>query len=865
MILPSPLGRHVVAAAAAPHSNSNGLFQVLLAFLLASFSLLLLLPTQFARGFSAGSSVFLPAASCGGGVQRNQKQGRRTTTPFWRNSAAACNNQHAFLLLANNRRSSDDDGNNKNTNDRGGGSVTLESIMEKQRRQSLMEALFNVKGSKKERLVQVHLQGKASLATGSGSSNQTIGRWFFGPQEPGGDCLVLSTTRPSLPPPSAATSNTKNTKPIIPCMLVPLVNPNQLALVETAYLGRPISNTRLWRLNMLVVNRDQALFDGIPWSRWTMDPSLRNRDAAGNVINAKFHLGKRDAYNVMMGKDWRGQSLAMANLAHQLRQKLDRLPSSTSASKQDDDDDDDEDEDEDEEENASTLARRMLELEMKELEMDIAECDYQLSILNTKHNEDDARETDREELESKRQSLVQCLQARRERFQQVTATSKQQSSSSSLVTQALDRIQQDASNSPNKAPYRGATGYEPYLDQNENETPPYTSPYDMLVEILENQLQAQVIGAVLENTSWLPSTIAMGGVLVLRRKTAREKISIAGQEIVISNEEHDYGNPGVTGGETFLVECDADEAIGMSLACNIPLQVESFLLERSSVMAQPKQQQEEQQQFDDDDSNSDNNVWSTNRRRRRRLGLPEWETVDPELSVLFEGQAGNMSTTERVAPIRIPRTTMSLYDSLFEPTPSSSRKQQELFPTDNPVQSLSAYDAMSNQDKAITLMTMSNFPREKRLPRPRAVRQSEQEQQQDGNSGGGTPQNALDELLLPLIDESVRREYRLRDAKRRGDTDLVEQLQRETSRRQVAKAKAAEARANYAKYEQNDGVAEWWQNEADLYDSLKADVTQDDGSYTRFLDKDEDYERNRRRLAARVNKKKFGPLLDGVD
>jgi hypothetical protein len=178
---------------------------------------------------------------------------------------------------------------------------------------------------------------------------------------------------------------------------------------------------------------------------------------------------------------------------------------------------------------------------------------------------------------------------------------------------------------------------------------------------------------------------------------------------------------------------------------------------------------------------------------------------------------------------------------------------------------------MSNQDKAMTLMTMSNFPREQRIPRPRAVRQSEQQQQQQqqqqGNKNdGGTPQNILDELLLPLIDESVRREYRLRDAQRRGDADLVEQLQRETSRRQVAKAKAEQARANFAKnIEQNDGVAEWWQSEADLYDSIKADVTQDDGSYSRFLDKDEDYERNRRRLAARVNKKKFGSLLDGVE
>ena len=76
----------------------------------------------------------------------------------------------------------------------------------------------------------------------------------------------------------------------------------------------------------------------------------------------------------------------------------------------------------------------------------------------------------------------------------------------------------------------------------------------------------------------------------------------------------------------------------------------------------------------------------------------------------------------------------------------------------------------------------------------------------------------------------------------------------------MAKEKAEEARASGS-----DDVAEYWESEAGVYEGIRADVTQDEGSYTRFLDKDEWYERERLAQARRVNRKNFGTLLDGIE
>lgn len=584
------------------------------------------------------------------------------------------------------------------------------------------------------------------------------------------------------------------------------------------------------RLNLMAVNRDLSLFDNVPWASWTVDPAKRNRDAANNPILARFHLGKRDAFNVFLGKDWQGNInnstnlAAMADLARQLE-----------ASLQTTNDDSNEGDDSDNNEQQHTLAKRILELQIRELEMDLAECDYQLAV----GRKSDSTDTDASaSLEAAKDSCAARLETSRERLREMTeAPESTDSVAVSWISSLLDEIGKRIGDSKEQpaAPYRGATGYRPAVstppnDPDDESATTFSSPYAFWKEIIRDQLKADVIGTVLEDTSLLEGTLALGGAVILRRKTATKSVSIAGERLQINDETEDYGNKGIQGGETYLVECDADEAIGMSVACDVPLRLESGVWERASLMAQPAK------------------AAPTRDASRPDEALIQWTPLDPELSVLVEGQAGNQSTTERVSPLRIPLTTTSLFDSLLEPSSTDETRSSTMFPTDNPVQSLAQYDDMSNDDKARTLMSASNF--EGRLPRPRVLRANDQL--------GAT--NPLDDLLLPLIDESVRRQYLIRDAELRGDTDLVRQLKNEKSRRQITKEKAELAREAGA-----EDVAERWEKEAELSTDLRADVTQDEGSYSRFLDRDDWYERDRQKQAKKIDKKKFGNLLDGIE
>lgn len=691
-------------------------------------------------------------------------------------------------------------------------------------------ALIKAKLGLSEDLVPLELLGKASLPTTTSSS--------FLDQNQNQTCVVLSP-----PTQQPQQQQQRQLEQRLPALLVPLDNSNQLRLVEAAAAGAAnpsqifVSNTVLLRLNTLVVNRDGGLFDNLPWASWTVDPSLRNRDAAGNAVNAKFHFGKRDAYNVLLGKDWRGgqggrgggsSSMALVNLAQRLRNRMQQQQQqyqqenvgqeeASSSSSSVESMLVGEEDNRMEEENERVLARRMLELQIREAQMDVAECDSQLAITANTMDETWALEDEREILASRVASLQSQLQQLVEKQEQSSSSS---STTAALIDQVLANVETVSSlggGRQEEAPYRGATGYAPKKENGETDAT-FSSPYDMFREILKDQLNAEVIGTLLENTSLLEGTTALGGLLVLRRLTATKTATIAGETLSVSDETEDFGNAGVRGGELMAVECDADEALGMSLSCGLPLLVEQSIWERASLMVQPK--------FLDKTSQN----------------LNVWETVDPELSILIEGQASNQSATERVAPLRSPRTITSLFDTLLQaPTGTSD----ELFPTDNPIQSLAELDRLSNEDKARTLLSMSNF--EGRLPRPRVVRESEQ-------AGEGV--NALDRLLAPRIDESVRREYYIRQAVNQGDLELAQELSSSKSMRQISKEKAEQAK-EAGELE----VAAYWEKEAELYASLRADVTQDEGSYSLFLDRDEWYERNRLRTAQR-NRKKFGNLLD---
>ena len=640
----------------------------------------------------------------------------------------------------------------------------IDAHREEQTRAALVQALIR---PEQDVLMELNLVGRTKLPT---TTNNTV------------SCLVLSPDSNS------------------PSLLLPVTQP-QLKLLSFAYAEKRLSKTVCLTLNPLLVNRDNGLFDNLPWSTWTVDPQKRNRDAASQAIDPKFHLGKRDAYNRFMGKDWKGRSISLGNMALRLKYMLEDYK------------------DDDEEDPSQVLGRRILDLQIRELEMELAEWDYQVAVARNN------RPTSLPDLEKSCQECKDRLASAQE-----TLAALEQSSESTLFD-ILDMIAaMTTEDGRNAAPYRGAMGYAPLLDTKDNvetSTLPYTSPYDLLKEIIGDQLNAEVIGAVLENTSLMEGTVVLGGAIVLRRKTPKKTMTINGEKLSVTDEEEDYGNPGIKVGETILVECDGDEAVGMSLACKAPIRVEQSLFGRSSLRTNPVPKDEESK-----------NVYDA---------LPLWELHDKEFSLLVEGQARNQSNAEQTSPLRIPRTTSSLYDSMFEPSTASSSSSPTMFPMDNPIQSLAQYDALSNADKARTLMSLSNF--EGKLPRPRVLRQ--------GSKGSANP---LDQLLLPLIDESVRRQYMIRDAQLRQDEAALQKLQSEKSRRQVAKEKAEQARVAGS-----EDVADWWENEAELYASLRADVTQDEGSYNRFLDKDEWYERDRLARAKRIKKSNFGSLLDGIE
>jgi hypothetical protein len=216
-----------------------------------------------------------------------------------------------------------------------------------------------------------------------------------------------------------------------------------------------------------------------------------------------------------------------------------------------------------------------------------------------------------------------------------------------------------------------------------------------------------------------------------------------------------------------------------------------------------------------------------------------WKPLgDTQLLIVYEGQRVPANVSN--APVRLPLFSSS--DDAGVPMATSS--SLPLFPADNPIQNLSAYDALSMEDKARVLVTLSNFNwREQGFPRPRNVR---------------SDPTLLDELLLPLIDESVRSQYRIRQAQKNGDLAEMQRLQASRSQRVLAQQRAEDL---YARGDIES--AQYYESEVAFLKSLRADPTQDEGSYSRFLDRDEWYERNRRRNVP--DKSKFGNLLDGVE
>jgi len=281
-----------------------------------------------------------------------------------------------------------------------------------------------------------------------------------------------------------------------------------------------------------------------------------------------------------------------------------------------------------------------------------------------------------------------------------------------------------------------------------------------------------------------------------------------------------------------IVECDCDEAIGMALASGVNIFMESSEWERRKISSTAVFKQ----------NSKDEGIMDA---------LPILQNAIESLVIEREGD-GVMSQNTKIQTPRGRDADISFF--------GPSNENQPVFKTDIPVQSLGEFDSLTVQDKAQLLLSLDSF--KGRLPRPRVLRDVEtsiESTKRSKNRSKKSVLNPLDEMLLPLIDESVRRQILVRAAEERGDFEEVNELEQQKSRRQ----KATE-NAEIAKEEGNDELAAMWQKEADFYGVLRADATQDEGSYSSYLDRDEWYERTRQKIAEK-NKKRFGSLLDGLE
>lgn len=668
----------------------------------------------------------------------------------------------------------------------------------------------------------------------------------------------------------------------LPIPLSQSTSSSAISLLSHTYSSTPLSKTVLLQMNSLFTNRDGGLFDNLPWSTWSIDPDLKERDAANNVVNVKYTLGKRAAYQRFMGKDWKGRSVSVGNLANRIRYWLENERQSEERDVADEPLSEQLYGSTDDNDIMLSLSKRLLELEAKEARMEIAECEERLAILQSQSvsNEDNDELSELDEmrtsegmhqLDSARRRLESAELSMQELSDAITQgkaqnssflpfsfpwrasnVSKQQNKTQTLLVAILDKLTEQEY----PPPYRGAIGYPAKLDTKEEMVEesllPYASPYEQLIDVINDQLNSDVIGCVLEQTSLLEGNKVLGGALLLQRKGRMKSTTLAGETVKYNDDEDDFGNEGVLRRSMYLVECFTDEAIGVALALEAPVYLEKEIWAGASdvsveidveVISSIKAE-------NGDATSSVKDIGQLSVVNRLPLIRPLGGHC---FSSKVEGD--RVQSEKESNSIRIPLATTSQYFNQPGQVRLIKQRITPVFSTFNPVQSLDEYDSLSNDDKVRLLLKLNSF--QGVLPRPRVVKASVSSQDIFRES---QPPSALDDILLPLVEESVRRQYLIRDAEARNDVEEANALRAEMSPRQSALEQARAARDVGLEDE-----ASKLEDDAELYKSLRADITQDEGSYSQFLDRDEWYERETRARIKRLDKSRFGSLLDGID
>ena len=270
----------------------------------------------------------------------------------------------------------------------------------------------NERGRRLSRL-QLIGRGSLSLSTRSGKDEESIDA----------SCLFLADGSQTAVSGDATVN----------CLPVPLSDNassanRQLKLLSFAHAGKPISKSLFLTISPLLTGRDGSLWDNLPWTTWTIDPTRKRLvDAAQNAVLPKFHPGKRDAFERMGGKDWYGRSLSGGNLKARLEYWLEGLDDITLYLESENETEEEAKGSVDsssgaldsipaaaapkfDDEAASILARRILEVEKAEATMAVAEAEEKLAILRGQEKQGDDEgsvESSLNEIEARRNDLAE--------------------------------------------------------------------------------------------------------------------------------------------------------------------------------------------------------------------------------------------------------------------------------------------------------------------------------------------------------------------------------------------------------------------------------------------------------------------------
>ena len=309
---------------------------------------------------------------------------------------------------------------------------------------------------------------------------------------------------------------------------------------------------------------------------------------------------------------------------------------------------------------------------------------------------------------------------------------------------AAPRDRRDDDGGGSAPPYRGAYGFRPAAESEADRAfAGYASPYALLLEAIGDMLNCDVAEALLEDACPLDDVFELAGAVRLVERG---------------------------GGGVHVVDCYADEALGLALAAQCAVHAGRDVVDACGVSP--------------------------------TYGLERRTAVAPlKLRLRADDDRPRASAGDR-----------------------GGAKPEE-------VRSGADYEALSVDDKLRCLLASDEFERRREtLPRPRALA--------DDADG------PVDALLLPLVDEIVRREVRIEAALRDGDVGGAARLIAGKSDRHKARDRARAASAG------GDLAAEASARSEDaILTAIRADVTQEPGSYDPYLDQDRWYEEQRRRLS----------------